>query len=134
MAGQQICEELLYDVTGNAVDIARSHKIDLHCAFNSVGFRGEDGEGILRARGQGRGKVVDKGGEGERKIVLEGGKGLKVVVAREKKAKGEGGAVARVGSKGEGCGGPKFVEKAGDNTGRQRGEYVCCVCIGMLVY
>ena len=71
---------------------------------------------------------------GERKIVLEGGKGLKVVVAREKKAKGEGGAVARVGSKGEGCGGPKFVEKAGDNAGRQRGEYVCCVCTGMLVY
>ena len=133
MAGRQICEELLYDVTGNAVDIARAHKIDIRSAFNSVGFRGEDGEGILRASGQGRVKIVDKGGEVERKIVLEGGKGLKVVVAREKKAKGEGGAVARVGSKGEGCGGPKFVEKAGDNAGRQRGEYVCCVCTGMLV-
>ena len=100
--------------------------------FNSVGFRGEDGEGKLWAS-DGEGKKVDKGGEGERKIVLEGGKGLKMVVAREKKAKGEGGAVARVGSKGEGCGGPKFVEKAGDNAGRQRGEYVCCVCTGMLV-
>ena len=55
---------------------------------------------------------------GGREIVLEGGKGLKVVVAREKKGKGEGGAVAR-------------VEKAGDNAGRQRGEYVCCVCTGM---
>ena len=132
MAGQQICKELLYDVTGNAVDIARTHKIDLRSAFNSVGFRGEDGEGKLRAS-DGEGEKVDRGGEGERKIVLEGGKGLKVVVAREKKAKGEGGAVARVGSKGEGCGSPKFVEKAGDNAGRQRGEYVCCVCTGILV-
>ena len=134
MAGQQICKELLFEVSGNAVDIAHAHKIDIRSAFNSVGFRGEDGEGILRASGQGRVKIVDKGGEVERKIVLEGGKGLKVVVAREKEAKGEGGAVARVGSKGEGCGGPKFVEKAGDNAGRQRGEYVCCVCTGMLVY
>ena len=133
MAGRQICEELLYDVTGNAVDIAHAYKIDIRSMFNSVGFRGEDGEGILRASGQGRVKIVDKGGEVERKIVLEGGKGLKVVVAREKKAKGEGGAVTRVGSNGGGCGGPKFVEKARDNAGRQRGEYVCCVCTGMLV-
>ena len=76
---------------------------------------------------------MDKEGEGERKIILEVGRDLKVVVAREKKAKGEGGAVARVGLKGEGCGGPKFLEKAEDNAGRQRGEYVCCVCTGMLV-
>ena len=60
MAGQQICEELLYDVTGNAVDIARAHKIDIRSVFNSVGFRGEDGEGILRASGQGRGPVEGK--------------------------------------------------------------------------
>ena len=132
MAGRQICEELLYDVTGNAVDIARAHKIDIRSAFNSVGFRGEDGEGILRASGRGRGKIVDKGGEVERKIELVGGKGLKVVVARENEAKGEGRAVAWVRSRG-GCGGLKFVEKAGDNAGRQRGEYVCCVCTGMLV-
>ena len=95
-------------------------------------FRGEKSEGNSRGR-DGEGNKVDKGGEGEWRIVLEGGRNLKVVVAREKKAKGEGGAVARVGSKGEGCGGPKFIEKAGDNAGRQRGEFVCCVCTGMLV-
>ena len=95
MAGQKICKELLYEVSGNAVDIARAHKIDLRSAFNSVDFRGEDGEGKLRGSDS-EGNKVDKGGEGKRKIVLEGGKGLKVVVAREKKGKGEGGAVARV--------------------------------------
>ena len=101
MAGQQICKELLFEVSGNAVDIARAHEIDLHSAFNSVDFRGEDGEGKLRGSDS-EGNKVDKGGEGDRKIVLEGGRGLKVVVAREKKTKGEGGAVARAGSKGEG--------------------------------
>ena len=94
MSGQQICKELLYEVSGNAVDIARANKIDLRSAFNSVDFRGGDSEGKLRG-GDGGGKV-NKGGEGVREIVLEGGKGLKVVVAREKKGKGEGGAVARV--------------------------------------
>ena len=128
-----MCKEILYEVSGNAVDIARANKIDLRSAFNSVDFRGGDSEGKLRG-GDGGGNKVNKGGEGVREIVLEGGKGLKVVVAREKKAKGEGGAVARVRSKGDGCGGPKFIEKAGDNAGRQRGEYVCCICIGMLVY
>ena len=52
MAGQQICKEFLYDVTGNAVDIARTHKIDLRSVFNLVDFRGEDGEGKLSASGQ----------------------------------------------------------------------------------
>ena len=78
---------------------------------------------------------VDNGGEGGRRVVLEEGKELKVVVANlkgEKKAKEEGGAVAKVGSVGEGCGGPKFIEKAGDNAGRQRGQYVCYICTGIL--
>ena len=42
-----MCRELLYEVSGNAVDIARAHKIDLRSTFNSVDFRGEDGEGRI---------------------------------------------------------------------------------------
>ena len=50
MAGQKICKELLYEVSGNAVDIARAHEIDLRCAFNSLDFRGGDSEGKSRER------------------------------------------------------------------------------------
>ena len=135
MAGHHICKEILFEVSGNAVDIARAHEIDLCSTFNSVDFRGGNSEGKAGGKNSERNKV-DKGGEGERRVVLEEGKELKVVVANlrgEKKTKGEGGAVAKVGSVGEGCGGPKFIEKAGDNAGRQRGQYICYICTGILV-
>ena len=62
------------------------------------------------------------------------GQELKVVVANmkgEKKVKENSMAVAKVGSVGEGCGGPKFIEKAGDTAGRKRGQYVCYICTGI---
>ena len=99
MAGHHICKEILFEVSGNAVDIARAHEIDLRSTFNSVDFRGGNSEGKARGKDS-EGNKVDKGGEGERRIVLEEGKDLEVVAANlrgEKKAKGEGGALAQVG-------------------------------------
>ena len=53
MAGHHIYKEILFEVAGNAVDIARAHEIDLRSTFKSVDFRGEIvrgkwGEGIVR--------------------------------------------------------------------------------------
>ena len=41
MAGHHVCKEILFEVAGNAVDIARAHEIDLRGTFNSADFRGE---------------------------------------------------------------------------------------------
>ena len=131
---RHVCKEILFEVTGNAVDIANAHEIDLRDTFGSTDVRGANYAG--KVRGGNGGKIkVESGGEGGRRVVLGEGKELKVVVANmkgEKKAKEEGGAVAKVGSVGEGCGGPKFIEKAGDNAGRKRGQYACYICIGIL--
>ena len=131
---KNMCKEILFEVTGNAVDIARAHEIDLHDTFSSIDVRGANYEGKVGGGSGGEKSKVASGGEGERKVVLGEGKELKVVVANmkgEKKVKEEGGAVANVGSEGEGCGGPKFIEKAGDNAGRKRGQYVCYICTGI---
>ena len=128
-----MCKEILFKVTGNAVDIARAHEIDLRETFGSIDVRGGNYAG-KGGGGSGGEKVKGAcGGEGDRRVVLGEGRELKVVVANrkgEKKEKVEGGVVAKVGSKGEGCGGPKFVETAGGNAGRERGQYVCYICTG----
>ena len=129
-----MCKEILFEVIGNAVDIARAHEIYLCDIFNSIDVRGANYVGKVGGGSGGEKSKVASGGEGERKVVLGEGSELKVVVANmrgEKKVKGEGGAVAKVGSEGEGCGGPKFIEKAGDNAGRKRGQYVCYICTGI---
>ena len=133
---KHICKEILFEVTGRTVDIARAHEIDLRDTFSSIDVRGENYAGKVGGGSGGeKGKVASGGdGEGGRQVVLGEGKELKVVVANmrgEKKVKEEGGAVAIVGSEGEGCGGPKFIEKAGDNAGRKRGQYVCYICTGI---
>ena len=131
---RHVCKEILFEVTGNAVDIANAHEIDLHDNFGSIDVRGANYVGKVGGGNSEKNKV-ESGGEGGRRVVLGEGKELKVVVANlkgEKKAKEEGGAVAKVGSVGEGCGGPKFIEKASDNAGRKRGQYVCYICTGIL--
>ena len=118
-----MCKETLFEVTGNTVYIARAHEIDLRDTFSSIDVRGGNYAGKVGGGSGGEKSKVASGGEGERKVVLGEGKELKVVVANlkgEKKVKEEGMAVAKVGSVGEGCGGPKFIEKAGDTAGRKK--------------
>ena len=74
MEGHHICKEILFEVSGNAVDIARAHEIDLRSAFNSVDFkggeivRGNQGEGVVRGirwtrEGRGNGGYCWREGE-----------------------------------------------------------------------
>ena len=37
---KHVCKEILFEVTGNAVDIAQAHEIDLREAFGSINVRG----------------------------------------------------------------------------------------------
>ena len=37
---KHICKEILFEVTGNAVHIAKAHEIDLHDTFSSIDVRG----------------------------------------------------------------------------------------------
>ena len=118
-------------------EIAKAHEIDLRDTFSSIDVRGENYAGKVGGGSGGEKSKVASGGDGEggRQVVLGEGKELKVVVANMRgggKVKEEGGAVATVGSEGEGCGGPKFIEKAGDNAGRKRGQYVCYICTDTL--
>ena len=40
---RHVCKEILFEVTGNAVDIANAHEIDLRGTFGSMDVRGESG-------------------------------------------------------------------------------------------